>query len=72
VGYVGVEGEPLDEPVAVGLVRLDGADTALMHFLVDWGDRPLAIGERVEAVLQPKARRTGSILDLRGFRPARG
>ena len=70
VGYVGVEGEPLDEPVAVGLVRLDGADTVLMHFLVDWDEEPMEIGARVEAVLHPKSKRTGSILDLRGFRPA--
>lgn len=69
VGSVGVEGEPLQEPVVVGLVRLDGADTVFLHFLVDH-DTP-AIGERVEAVLEPKAKRTGSILDIRGFRPAR-
>jgi len=29
----------------------------------------LETGMRVEAVLLPKAKRTGSILDLRGFRP---
>ena len=26
IGFVGVEGEPLDRPVTLGLVRLDGAD----------------------------------------------
>ena len=71
VGYVGVEGESLDQPMAVGLVRLAGADTVLLHFLVDFGDEPMEIGQRVEAVLLPKSKRTGSILDLRGFRPAR-
>ena len=70
VGYVGLEGEPLEEPLALGLVRPDGADSMLVHFLVDWGDGPLEIGQRVVAVLQPKSRRTGSIRDLRGFRPA--
>jgi uncharacterized OB-fold protein len=69
VGTVGVEGEPLEEPVIVGLVRLDGADTVLLHFLVD-SEAP-AIGERVEAVLETKGKRTGSILDIRGFRPVR-
>jgi uncharacterized OB-fold protein len=67
VGFVGVEGEPLEEPVTVGLVRLDGADTVVVHFVVDADD--LSAGMRVEAVLQPKAKRTGSILDVRGFRP---
>jgi uncharacterized OB-fold protein len=67
VGTVGVEGEPLPDPVTVGLVRLDGADTVLMHFLIE--AEKLESGMRVEAVLRPKAQRTGSILDLRGFRP---
>lgn len=70
VGYRGVEGEPLDEPQVLGLVRLDGADSFFLHFLVDW-DRPYEIGAPVEAVLEAKRRRTGSILDVRGFRPAR-
>jgi uncharacterized protein len=68
VGHVGVEGEPLDEPRVVGLVRLDGADTVLMHFVTDATE--LEIGMRVEAVLKAKSKRTGSILDIEGFRPA--
>jgi uncharacterized OB-fold protein len=67
VGFVGVEGEVLDEPVAVGLIQLDGADTVLMHFLVEAGE--LEAGARVEPVLLPKSNRTGSILDVEGFRP---
>lgn len=67
VGYAGVEGEPLDEPVVVGLIRLDGADTVLVHFLVEHHE--LATGGRVDPVFEPKSKRSGSILDLRGFRP---
>jgi uncharacterized OB-fold protein len=63
-----VEGEPLDEPVTVGLIRLDGASTVLVHFLVEHDT--LEIGRRVEPVLKQKRYRTGSILDIRGFRPA--
>jgi uncharacterized OB-fold protein len=66
VGHVGIDGEPLDEPVAIGLVRLDGSDTVLMHRLI--GDGPWEIGSRVEAVVKPE--REGSILDVEGFRPA--
>jgi uncharacterized protein len=68
VVYVDVAGDALDEPRVVGLVRPDGADTVLMHFLVD-GEEVPGIGDRVEAVLEPKSKRNGSILDLRGFRP---
>ncbi|MGH2712000.1 MAG: Zn-ribbon domain-containing OB-fold protein [Actinomycetota bacterium] len=68
VGYTGLEGEVLDEPVTVALVRLDGADTVLLHFLVD--SDHLMIGQRVKPAFHPKGKRTGSILDLRGFTPA--
>jgi uncharacterized OB-fold protein len=69
IGFVGVEGEPLDVPVTLGLVQLDGADACMLHFVLDMSDEPLEIGERVEAVLRPPDRRTGSILDIEGFRP---
>ena len=68
VGHVGIDGEPLSEPLRLGLVKVDGADTVLMHFLL--GDGAWTIGRRVEAVLRPAAERTASILDLEGFRPA--
>ena len=66
VGYVGIDGEALDEPVTVGLVKLDNADTVLMHLLI--GDKTWQIGKRVEAAV--KTDRTGSILDIEGFGPA--
>ena len=70
IGFVGLEGEPLDLPVTIGLVRLDGADTAIVHHVLDPGDEPLEIGERVEVVLRAEGERTGSILDIAGFRLA--
>ncbi len=70
IGFVGVEGEPLDRPVTLGLVRLDGADAVLLHHVLDPADEPLEIGQRVEVVLRPAGQRTGSILDIEGFRPA--
>ena len=68
VGYTDVEGEPLEEPKTIALIRLDGADTVLVHFLVD--SDHLMIGQRVEPAFEPKGKRTGSILDVRGFTPA--
>lgn len=72
IGFVGVEGEALDLPVSLGLVRLDGADAVLLHHVLDVGDRPLEIGEPVEVVLRPDGERRGSILDIEGFRPTAG
>jgi uncharacterized OB-fold protein len=65
VGRVDIDDEPLDEPVTVGLVKLDGADTVLMHLLQS--DEP-QIGMRVRAVVRED--RAGSILDLAGFAPS--
>ena len=69
IGFVGLEGEPLEEPETIGLVRLDGADSVLVHRVLD-ADEPLEIGERVEVVLRPHGDRTGTILDIEGFRSA--
>jgi uncharacterized OB-fold protein len=66
IGHVGIDGDPLDQPVAIGLVKLDGADTVLMHRLL--GADSWEIGTRVEAVVL--ADRAGSILDVEGFRQA--
>lgn len=66
VGHVGIDGEPLDAPAQIGLVKLDGADTVLMHLLI--GEGSWEIGARVEAVVKPE--REGSVLDIEGFRPA--
>ena len=71
IGFAGVEGVPLDRPVTLGLVRLDGADAVLLHHVLDSGDEPLEIGESVEVVLRPSSERTGSILDILGFARAR-
>lgn len=68
IGFTDLEGRELDAPAPVGLVQLDGADAVLLHRLVDPGDEPLEIGERVEAVLRPAEERLGSIDDVVGFR----
>jgi uncharacterized OB-fold protein len=68
VAHVDVDDATMQEPVAVGLVRLDGADTVLLHRLL--GDEDWDIGMRVEASLRPAGERVGSILDVEGFRPA--
>jgi uncharacterized OB-fold protein len=56
------EGQPLSHPFAWALVRLDGADTAMLA-AVDCGDETkIATGARVQA--RWAAERVGSIKDL--------
>ena len=63
------DGRPLARPEVWALVQLDGATTVLLHRLLEVSDpSTIKIGEKVEAVLKPKPRRTGSILDITGFR----
>jgi uncharacterized OB-fold protein len=69
IAFVDGQRGRLDEPVTYGLVRPDGADAVLLHRILETGDEPLEIGERVEAVLRAEAERSGSIDDLEGFRP---
>ncbi len=66
--FQGIEGEPLERPETIGAVRLDGADAVLIHRVLEPGEEPLEIGERVEVVVRPDTQRTGSILDIEGFR----
>jgi uncharacterized protein len=66
MGHVGIDGEPLDAPVTLGLVRLDGADSVLVHRLLDVGEPEM--GMRVRAVLAPH--RVAGILDVEGFASA--
>jgi uncharacterized OB-fold protein len=64
VAHRDVDGNTLDAPVTYALVRLDGADTVLLHRLL----APAAIGARVRAVVAPD--RSASIHDIEGFEPA--
>ena len=67
--YVDHIGRRLKQPVASALVQLEGATTVMLHRLLDVKDLSrLSIGSRVNAVIKPKGKRTGSILDIEGFR----
>ncbi|RIX79601.1 Zn-ribbon domain-containing OB-fold protein [Acidovorax cavernicola] len=54
-------------PYVVGLIQLDGADTALVHYIGEVDLDAVKAGMRVRAVLAPE--RTGHIGDIRYFTP---
>lgn len=58
---------PFSEPFAYILVRLDGADTALLH-VAKTDHEHVRIGSRVRADWLPDDERRGSIWDIREFR----
>ncbi len=64
--FVDTDGQPLEGPELVGLVGF--GDGGIIHKLeVDLD--ALEIGIPVKAVLKPKTKRTGSILDILHFAP---
>ncbi len=66
-----LESIPADKrvPVIWGLIKLDGADTAMLHYLGNVNPGEVSIGMRVRAVFADS--RTGGILDIAHFQPVR-
>src|SRR5579871_623848 len=60
----------LDHPFAFGLIKLDGADTALLHYIDAGSIEAMSTGMRVRADWQPS--RAGHITDIRAFVPESG
>jgi len=61
---------PMDRPFAWVLVRLDGADTALLHVLDAGSPDAVTSGMRVVADFVAEDDRVGRIADIRAFVPA--
>lgn len=67
VTYYSLSCHPRPAPIMYGLIRLDGADTCLIHVLDEVESHTPAVGMRMEAVF--KKERRGDILDIQYFRP---
>src|SRR5207245_6442151 len=60
---------PLDQPFAWALVRLDGADTAMLHAVDAQSEEAVRTGLRVRP--RWRAERVGHISDIECFEPER-
>ena len=58
---------PVGAPFIYGIIKLDGADTGIAHFVDEINPENLKLGMRMQAVF--KDERVGSILDIKYFRP---
>lgn len=65
---VALDGSPLDKPEVIAFIRF--GDGGLIHHLGEIEPEQVEIGLMVEAVLLPASKRTGSILDIKYFKPA--
>ena len=55
-------------PYAMGVIKMDGADTSMVHFLGDVDFKSLKVGMKLEPVFTEK--RNANILDIKYFKPA--
>ncbi|MGH3249074.1 MAG: Zn-ribbon domain-containing OB-fold protein [Trebonia sp.] len=65
-----LDGQPLDRPFGWALIRLDGADTAMLHAVDAGSAAAMRTGMRVTA--RWAADRVGSIRDIACFEPSSG
>jgi len=67
--YKDLDGSRKTDPVLMALIRLDGTDGGVIHYLggVEAGD--VYIGMRVKAVLKTQKERQGAITDIKYFKP---
>jgi len=59
--------QPQKPPFAMGIVKLDGASTGLVHLLGGMDVNEFRVGMRMQAVFREK--RQGNYLDIEYFRP---
>jgi len=59
-------GKPIKVPRTDVYVKLDGADTCLMHWLNETDEKRITVGARVKAVF--KEQRRGTIHDIEYFK----
>ena len=60
--------QALKPPYAIGVIKLEGADTAITHFIGGVDFKDIKPGMKLEPVF--KAKRNANILDIEYFQPA--
>jgi uncharacterized OB-fold protein len=71
VSFMNMDGSPKERPRILAMVRIDGTDGGLIHYIEGIAPDEIALGMPVQAVFKPKGKRTGSIDDIIGFGPVK-
>ena len=71
VSYLDRDARRITEPIFVGVVSVDGASPGMgmMHYFGEVTKESIHIGMKVRAVWKPPEERTGSVLDIRYWKP---
>lgn len=65
--YYTARSQPVPPPYVMGLIKLDAADTSLVHYINEVDVADVSIGMRLAPVFQDMPK--GNILDLKYFKP---
>jgi len=69
ITFHNMDGSEKPEPRVLAMVRIDGTDGGIIHYIEGIDVEEIAIGMAVEAIFKPKSKRKGSIEDIIGFGP---
>ncbi len=65
-----LNGSAKAKPAIMAMIRLDGSDGGMVHYLGEVDPVDVRFGMKVEAVLKPENERKGAIDDIKYFKPA--
>lgn len=67
--YKNLDGSSKETPVIMAMVKLNGTEGGVVHYLGEVEPEDVEMGMEVQAVLKPKNSREGSIKDIKHFKP---
>ena len=65
----GRDGQALEQPRALAMIKVDGAEGGILHWIGGCPPEKVHIGMRVKAIFEPKSKRKGCLSDIRHFAP---
>lgn len=69
VSFKNMDGSDKDHPRILAMIRIEGTDGGLIHYLEGVPIEEISIGMLVQAIFKPKGQRQGGIEDIVGFGP---
>jgi len=74
ISYLDMHANRIEEPILVGVIDIDGAseNMGIMHYFGEMSPDDLTFGMKVKAVWKPEGERTGSVTDIKYFKPLEG
>ncbi len=71
VSFKNMDGTTKDRPRILAMIKIEGTDGGIIHYLEGISIEEVALGLPVQAIFKPKSQRTGAITDIVGFGPCK-